>query len=42
MKAVKSDPDPNGVAPPTRRGSSTGVSLNGFFVFHALPYSARK
>jgi hypothetical protein len=36
LKPLSLIPTPNGVAPPIRRGSSTGVSLNGFFVFHAL------
>lgn len=38
MKAVKSNPDPSGVAfqPIKLMRSSTGVCLNGFFVFHAL------
>ncbi len=34
-------PTPNGVAILKRYGSSTGVRLNGFFVFHIVPYSAR-
>ena len=44
MKAVKSNPDPSGVAfqPIKLMRSSTGVCLNGFFVFHALPYSVRE
>ena len=32
-RVVSEIPTPNGVAPLTRRGSSTGVRLNGFFVF---------
>jgi hypothetical protein len=42
MKAVKSNSDPDwGAAPSQEVWVSTGVCLNGFFVFHDLPYSAR-
>jgi hypothetical protein len=42
MKAVKSDSDPDwGAAPSKEVWVSTGVCLNGFFVFHDEPYSAR-
>lgn len=42
MKAVKSNSDPDWGAMPSKEALvSTGVCLNGFFVFHALPYSAR-
>jgi hypothetical protein len=34
-KPLSQIPTPNGVAPLKRRGSSTGVCLNGFFVFYA-------